>query len=219
VGEYVNLWDYIEDNASGTHTLSFYYTERGASGSSCYMQFTLPSVSSATPEQSTGHLRVEKEVVGAVVDYSKEYHFDIKFTDAQGNRLLDEYSYTRYDKDGTVIKTDIILYDGGSFELRGGEYIIVRYLPDGAKYEITEANPDNSFVTTVNGEETNTATGTVEKMHTEVVTYTNTFYYELPETGGGGVANYRICGGLLMAVPLLWVLRRQRFRGRRATGG
>lgn len=50
-------------------------------------------------------------------------------------------------------------------------------------------------------------------------TVLNHTYYELPETGGGGVANYRICGGLLMAVPLLWVLRRQRFRGRRATGG
>ena len=219
VGEYVNLWDYIDDDASGTHTLSFYYTERGASGSSCYMQFTLPSVSSATPEQSTGHLRVEKEVAGAVVDQEKEYHFDIKFTDAAGNRLLDEYSYTRYAKDGRVIKTDIILYDGGSFELRGGEYIIVRYLPNGAKYEITEANPDNSFITTVNGVETATVSGTIEKMNTEVVRYTNTFYYELPETGGGGAANYWICGGLLAIMPCLWLLRRQRYRGRRVTGG
>ncbi len=50
-------------------------------------------------------------------------------------------------------------------------------------------------------------------------TVLNHTYYELPETGGGGVAKYRICGGLLMAAPWLWVLRRQRFRGRRATGG
>ena len=44
VGEYVNLWDYLEKgsaNSAGEHTLKFYYTERGLSGSTCYMQFTL----------------------------------------------------------------------------------------------------------------------------------------------------------------------------------
>lgn len=48
VGEYVNLWDYLKNedgtSKSGKHTLKFYYTERGASGSTCWMQFTLPSV-------------------------------------------------------------------------------------------------------------------------------------------------------------------------------
>ncbi|MCD7865182.1 MAG: fibro-slime domain-containing protein [Clostridiales bacterium] len=61
VGEYVNLWDYIDKGSSDTYTLTFYYTERGASGSTCYMRFTLPSVTSSTPVQDTGTLRVEKK--------------------------------------------------------------------------------------------------------------------------------------------------------------
>lgn len=42
VGEYVNLWDYLTPGQPGTHTLTFFYTERGASGSTCYMNFTRP---------------------------------------------------------------------------------------------------------------------------------------------------------------------------------
>ena len=29
VGEYVNLWDYIEKGSAGGYTLTFFYTERG----------------------------------------------------------------------------------------------------------------------------------------------------------------------------------------------
>ena len=39
-GEYVNLWDYLTPGQPGTHTLTFFYTERGASGSTRYMNFT-----------------------------------------------------------------------------------------------------------------------------------------------------------------------------------
>ncbi len=49
-GEYVDLWDWLvqgSDAAAGEHTLKFFYTERGASGSTCWMQFTLPSVSAS----------------------------------------------------------------------------------------------------------------------------------------------------------------------------
>lgn len=44
IGEYVNLWDYIEEGDTSSHTLSIYYTERGASGSTCWMKFTMPNV-------------------------------------------------------------------------------------------------------------------------------------------------------------------------------
>ena len=101
VGEYVNLWDYIEKGTAGTHTLSFFYTERGASGSSCYMQFTLPSVSSVTPEQNTGELLVEKKVVGPYEDVDYEYSFDIRLTDSNGNSLPYDYSYSKYGAPGT----------------------------------------------------------------------------------------------------------------------
>lgn len=48
IGQYINLWNYIEKGDTSKHTLSFYYTERGASGSTCWMQFTAPNVYSDT---------------------------------------------------------------------------------------------------------------------------------------------------------------------------
>ena len=66
VGEYVNLWDYIRTGRTEDeqHTLTFFYTERGASGSTCYMNFALPSVSGVNIEQKTGDLEISKQVIG-----------------------------------------------------------------------------------------------------------------------------------------------------------
>lgn len=202
VGEYVNLWDYIEKGTSGEHTLSFYYTERGASGSTCYMRFTLPSVSSLTPEQNTGTLRVEKEVGGPATG-NEEFSFQIHFKDQDGNNLKDDYSYTRYSSDGTEIKTDVIIYDGGTFQLKNGEYIIVKYLPVGAQYCVSEDDPDpDVYLTTVStndgeprtGRSTN---GTIQKLSQETVRFVNQTFYELPASGGLGPKSFYIMGTLL----------------------
>lgn len=223
VGEYVNLWDYIEKGSSGTHTLSFFYTERGASGSSCYMQFTLPSVSSITPEQNTGTLRVEKEVVATDgVQYEDtEFQFKIHFTDANGNWLPDDYSYTRYSADGSVIETDIIIYDGGTFRLKDGEYVIIKYLPIGTKYYISETGM-TGYVTSVSVNGTITASaeaqGTIKRQTTDIVRYINTTTYVLPNTGGAGTKLYTTGGLLLMAAPLLYGCVMRRKRERRGTG-
>lgn len=48
VGEYVNLWNYIEKGDTSKHTLSFFYTDRGGSGSTCWMRFTVPNIKPAT---------------------------------------------------------------------------------------------------------------------------------------------------------------------------
>ena len=221
VGQYVNLWDYIEKGTAGTYYLSFFYTERGASGSSCYMQFTLPSVSSATPEQTTGTLRVEKEVSGAAVDLEQEYSFTINFTNEKGALLQDDYAYTRHSSDGEIIGRDVIISTGGTFTLKHGEYIIVKYLPVGTKYSITEAEGDYVTTVSINGtiKEDATASGTIQLVKQDTVRYTNTFYYELPETGGGGAMAYRLMGsGMLLLLPILYVAKR-RYRGRRVNGG
>lgn len=170
VGEYVNLWDYLHlhddeacygtdedgykiltcgDADTGKHTLSFFYTERGASGSTCWMQFTLPSVSSLTPEtvdKDYGQLMVKKTVIGVNSDGEKdmsadsgdEFRFRIHLADAEGNNLPDDYSYVKYGKDGKELGYDLIIWDGGEFTLRGGEYIVIRYLPAGTTYEVEE---------------------------------------------------------------------------------
>lgn len=42
LGEFVNLWDYIGKDDHEEHTLSVYFMERGASGSTCWIRFYLP---------------------------------------------------------------------------------------------------------------------------------------------------------------------------------
>ncbi len=191
VGQYVNLWDYLDINTdAGTHKLSFYYTERGASGSSCYMRFTLPSVSSVTPEQNTGTLRVEKEVTG-VIDPNAEFNFFVHFTDANGNNLRDDYAYNRYDAEGNLIKQDLIIYEGGTFQLRHGEYIVIRYLPIGTRYTVTE-DPAPGYITGVRvnhygkTEKTNTVSGVIQKQTEDALRFINQAGMELPQTGGMG---------------------------------
>ena len=139
VGEYVNLWDWIKKEDKGSYRLSFFYTERGASGSSCWMQFTLPSVSFSTPEQSTGNLRIDKEVTG--IENDDVFGFEVIFKDKNGAQLKDNYSYSRFKADGTKIKDDVLIWDGGSFELKAGEYVEINFLPIGTQYEITEIGP------------------------------------------------------------------------------
>ncbi len=175
VGEYVNLWDYLEKGRAGKHTLSFFYTERGASGSTCYMSFTLPSVSGINIEQKTGDLTVKKEVVGES-DPTKEFRFEIHFTDANGKEILDDYSYTKTDRSGSTTD-DLILHEGSEFTLKDSESIHIRYLPIGLRYTIKELDSTGYTVTnTVNGVVSSggTASGTVIKDVQSAVVFTNT---------------------------------------------
>ena len=150
VGEYVNLWDYLEKGRAGKHTLSFFYTERGASGSTCYMSFTLPSVSGINIEQKTADLKIAKTVVGES-DPTKEFRFEIHFTDKDGKEILDDYSYTKTDRSGSTTD-ELILHEGSEFTLKDGESIHIKYLPIGLRYTVKELDSTGYTVTnTVNG--------------------------------------------------------------------
>lgn len=177
VGEYVNLWDYIRTDRTKDeqHTLTFFYTERGASGSTCYMNFTLPSVSGVNIEQKTGDLEIRKQVIGED-DPNKEFTFGIMFTDANGSRIWDDYAYTRTKNDGST-ETDLVLHNGSQFSLKAGETIRIKYLPIGLRYEITELDPRGYTVTnTVDGVLSGggTAQGTIIKDVPGTVVFTNT---------------------------------------------
>lgn len=184
VGEYVNLWDYLKKDGrteSETHTLTFFYTERGASGSTCYMNFTLPSVSGVNIEQKTSDLEVRKQVVGQ--DESvPDFEFNIRFYDQNGNPVLDDYAYTKYDKDGRELSGDLVVHDGDTFTLRDGQYVRIRYLPFGLRYTITEVPKDGYTVSsTINGVtgQGSEAKGTIlntGQMNT--VLFTNTMTYK-----------------------------------------
>lgn len=184
VGEYVNLWDYLRKDGrteSETHTLTFFYTERGASGSTCYMNFTLPSVSGVNIEQKTSDLEVRKQVVGQD-ESNREFEFNIRFYDQNGKPVLDDYAYTKYDKDGRELNGDLVVHDGDKFTLKDGQYVRIRYLPFGLRYTITEEAVNGYTVSsTINGVvgQGNTATGSIlntGQMNT--VLFTNTMTYK-----------------------------------------
>lgn len=181
VGEYVNLWDYLQKGTAGTHTLTFFYTERGASGSTCYMNFTLPSVSGVNIEQKTSDLEVRKQVVGQD-ESGPDFEFNIRFYDQNGKPVLDDYAYTKYDKDGKEIDSNLVVHTGDKFTLKDGQYVRIRYLPFGLRYTITEEAVNGYTVSsTINGVvgQGNTATGSIlntGQMNT--VLFTNTMTYE-----------------------------------------
>lgn len=183
VGEYVNLWDYLRKDGrteSETHTLTFFYTERGASGSTCYMNFTLPSVSGVNIEQKTSDLEVRKQVVGQD-ESNREFEFNIRFYDQNGKPVLDDYAYTKYDKDGRELNGDLVVHTGDKFTLKDGQYVRIRYLPFGLRYTITEKAVNGYTVSsTINGVtgQGSEAKGTIlntGQMNT--VLFTNTMTY------------------------------------------
>lgn len=184
VGEYVNLWDYLKKDGrteSETHTLTFFYTERGASGSTCYMNFTLPSVSGVNIEQKTSDLEVRKQVVGQD-ESAPDFEFNIRFYDQNGKPVLDDYAYTKYDKDGRELNGDLVVHTGDKFTLKDGQYVRIRYLPFGLRYTITEVPQDGYTVSsTINGVtgQGSEAKGTIlntGQMNT--VLFTNTMTYK-----------------------------------------
>ncbi len=164
IGEYVNLWDYLEKGVGGSHKLKFFYTERGASGSTCYMRFTLPSVSVLAPERNTGDHKVSKKVEGA--DLDQNFEFTIRLKDSEGNYVKDDYVYNKYDSAGDIIERDLLIWDNSRFTLKGGQYIIIENLPEGTTYQITEADYD--FETSYEGE-----SGVIKADATSTSSFTN----------------------------------------------
>lgn len=191
VGQYVNLWDYInkmpDEQKYGKHTLSFYYTERGASGSTCYMQFTLPSVSIDTPQVESNTLEVGKTVENS--NTNMEFEFIIELLDKNGSALVDDYSYTLHDKDGTALENAIINSDAKTVYLKSGQYIEINYLPKGVRYRITEA-AYNGFHTSYrvgDGSAVEGYTAEGELTDNTRVQFINSTGMMLPATGGIGM--------------------------------
>ena len=216
VGAYVNLWDYIAKGDAGEHTLSFYYTERGLSGSTCYMQFTLPSVSSQVPVYYNSGLRIEKKVEGPA-NSDQEFSFDIALKNADGTTPTADYAIVRYNASNERVESTLLHQGEGAFKLKANEYVVIDYLPHGATYTITETGVDGWTVSNrVDSAVTDydeTAEGSIknnEKFHT--VIYTNTFRPKLPDTGGSGIFLYAFGGMGLMALPPVYKLGRRKER-------
>ncbi len=217
VGQYVDLRDYLPLGSAGEHTLSFFYTERGASGSTCYMQFTLPSVDGDLTTVEPNTLELSKIVENS--NTNQEFEFTVDLLDAQGNPLVDDYSFTRYDVNGKIVENGILNSTQKTVKLRGGEKLTVDFLPDGSQFIISEANYPGFFTSyRVNGGASiagATATGAIGKdTHVVFINGTST---ELPATGGVGIWLFCIplalgFGMMILKAPLemWWEERKKR---------
>lgn len=170
-----------------------------------------------------GSLTLSKEVVGTTPEDG--FTFRITLTDGSGQPVTGRFPAIIYQQSGEEVPTTRTFDANGINLVEGvmdGESIIIYDIPYDTTWTIEEINADGYVVTyKVNDGESQSgahSTGSITVGSTEVV-YTNSVMYELPETGGGGVAKILICGGLLTIMPCLWLLRRQRYRGRRVTGG
>lgn len=170
IGEYVNLRDYLPVGSSGQHKLSFFYTERGASGSTCYMRFTLPSVSTGTTTQDIGSLKISKIVsVENQQNYSDvEYRFQVDLlTGENGTPLNQTFGYAKSDGTYGTVKS------GGTITLRPNEQVTINGLPAGTFYRVTELSREG-YKTTVNNGEGYITSGIIETDKEEPASFVNT---------------------------------------------
>lgn len=208
------------DLGNSQHTMTVYYLERGQSGSSCYLEYTLPKVSFDIPESKNGELQIQKDTNDA--DPEKDYLFEIKFEDANGNELPDDYALTVYSKveqeDGSIKdvidenRSNVTVHSKGQIKLKNHQYAIVKYLPLGTKYTVTEILEDEDAIshTLVSHRESSVGTytdftknssgrysisGTIQDQGIiSYVHYFNKIAYQLPETGSLGIDPPLIAG-------------------------
>lgn len=142
-GEYVNIRDYLPEGSEGEYTLEVFYTERGNSGSTCYMNVQLGGINPPKPTLNT--VASLTKVVNGADDPNKEFEFYLTVTDSNGNILPREegYVYTKTLADGTVEYQDgfCVTGDGSTGEnntirLKADETINLLGLPLGSEQKI-----------------------------------------------------------------------------------
>lgn len=247
VGEYVDLWKYVEHTRDsegnpvgpaddGTHyTLRFFYTERGASGSTCWMQFTLPnlvSVPTFTPAPKNKSLEVTKEVVqsdspGWEMYKNKYFVFELTLS-GWGDTDANYYDIT------TSSGADIKISKSNPtvrFALKANETAYVSGLPKALNYSVKEIgmteNPDkladgeiaplpDDTIVKFNGEAKATGEGTTGSNVKVICSndFSKVGQYQLPETGGGTRAQwYTLACAPFLAAGCLWYKKKSQGEG------
>lgn len=223
------------------HTLTVYYTERGLSGSTCYMEFNLPSVTSVKQPPETGALRVYKETEDE--DYVTPYKFKITLL---GDAGLRDHVYKIYSQQPNSGSSGLIEHNAQSFtsgatiELKNKEYVEITRLPDGTQYRIEEIEVgentkvytgtvsseyqeeqkelDGTTVKIESGDPNDPRFSEVKKGNTQIVYFKNVRSYQLPETGSLGIDPPLIAGSAGLMTTSFYALtlkRKGRWRKRK----
>lgn len=208
VGQYVNLWDYLEESDKDTdHEMVFFYTERGASGSTCWMQFTMPRLrfGSTSQEVEDGSISISKEADGGGAIDGRVYEFDITIKDKDGNLTGDDFSYRRLDKDGNMIDYGLLEKGNGTLGIEAGETLTILGIPPGFHYEVSEHKYACDTEITVNGENTEPGRvirGVIEGNVDCSLHFQNHFSsgLRLPDTGSVELIELIITGLYLIAI-------------------
>ena len=168
-----------------------------------------------------GEINVTKKVAGA--ETNQGFEFFVWVADASRKAIPNVPLTIVKNGETTTRETD----SGGRVYLsfKNGETVTIQGVPLGCTWRVQEQNYGDYAVSweatpesCIKKPGTDYVEGTFPAGGVKVV-FTNTAFYELPETGGGGVGKYMICGVMLLGFALLCHQRRKRYSGRRVTGG
>ena len=129
--------------ASDSYELAVYYLERGASGSTCYMRFSVPFEGLAMDEAAmNGQVQVDKEVKHSLLnpDTEDEYVFQLELEAPDGTELNNQYAIEFFtldeDDQGNTKETKIeddklpkYIAPNGTFKLKDNQRARISGLP------------------------------------------------------------------------------------------
>lgn len=183
-GEYVDLWDTInrmngrttnslpQNSPREQYRLRIFYAERGASGSTCFMRFTVPFVSIEKKDiDYLGSLMVEKIVAPKEdSDLKADYTFQIKFkNDQTENDMINRYAYSLFERNKNGESVEIekpesmpeYISSEDKFTLKSDQFIVIYGLPDYTRYIVEELDgrAEKVYTTVMTSQDEQTAGG------------------------------------------------------------
>lgn len=125
---------------SDSYELAVYYLERGASGSTCYMRFSVPFEGLAMDEAAmNGQVQVDKEVKHTVLSNelsTDEYVYQLELEAPDGTELNNQYAIDFYtlDNSGNIVgdklnKEAQYIAPNGTFKLKDNQRALISGLP------------------------------------------------------------------------------------------
>ncbi|MCD7744775.1 MAG: DUF5979 domain-containing protein, partial [Lachnospiraceae bacterium] len=106
---------------------------------------------SFTNAKNVGDLKISKTLAGNATDSNKEFEFTVTLINLSGDAVSDTYDAVFYDgtaeqdavvtfTNGTLSKVTIGTTEMDTLKLTDGQWILIRELPDGATFTVSETN-------------------------------------------------------------------------------